>query len=640
MARIDPNAVAIWALAGGMVLYLAMQGGGYDLVVRSQVGVVVWWLVLVGAVAGLLPVGRLSRAAWVALALFGGFVLWTALASTWSLSSERSLAEVSRVASYLGVFLLGLALYRQRQSAVRHAVAAIATVIASVSALALLSRLHPGLFPAAQTTTSFLPAANGRLGWPLNYWNALAALVALGVPLLLAIATSARSLVAQCLAAAAVPMVVLCGYLTFSRGGAIAAAAAVIVFILLAPERIPKLATLLLTAAGSAALIAGAVHRHSIEQGLTGPVARHDGAALLVAVVLVCGGVGLAQAGIGLAARHGTLPSWLQISRRRAGGLLVVALAIAVIAALGAGAPARLSHAWQGFKRPTAAALHQNGIARFGSTSGNERYTYWKVAIASTHGHLLQGSGPGTFQLLWQPRAPFYSPVLNAHSLYIETLAEVGLIGLALLAGFFVLVIGVSAWRAAQGAFESRVALAGVAGACVAFSVSAASDWIWQVPVLPIAFLFLAGSVLAPARTVPFPGGRRRRGFAIRAGMVVAAVASLAPIAVAMATTTAVRQSQAAAAAGNTALALADARAASQIEPGAASPQIQSALVLELRGELNAAVAAAQRATTDESTNWQPWLILSRLQAESGHARAAVSAFRRARSLNPSSPVL
>jgi Flp pilus assembly protein TadD len=122
--------------------------------------------------------------------------------------------------------------------------------------------------------------------------------------------------------------------------------------------------------------------------------------------------------------------------------------------------------------------------------------------------------------------------------------------------------------------------------------------------------------------------------------MVVAAVASLAPIAVAMATTTAVRQSQAAAAAGNTALALADARAASQIEPGAASPQIQSALVLELRGELNAAVAAAQRATTDESTNWQPWLILSRLQAESGHARAAVSAFRRARSLNPSSPVL
>jgi hypothetical protein len=352
--------------------------------------------------------------------------IWTALATTWSLSSERSLAELSRVASYLGVFLLGVAIYRERGSAVRHAVAAIATAVVAVSALALLSRLRPELFPAAQTTTSLLPGANGRLSWPLNYWNALAALMAFGLPLLLSIATSARSLVAQSFAAGAVPIVALCGYLTFSRAGAIAAAAAVIVFLSLAPERIPKLATLLLSAAGSAVLIAGAAHRHTIEQGLTGAAARHDGATLLIAVVIVCAGVGVAQAGIGLAVRHGTPPSWLTISRRRARSLLAGAVAIAVIGALVAGAPARLSHAWQDFKRPTAAALHTNSIARFGSTSGNDRYTYWKVAIQSTKGHLLTGAGPGAFQLLWQPREPTFNYVVNAHSLYIETLAEVG----------------------------------------------------------------------------------------------------------------------------------------------------------------------------------------------------------------------
>ena len=290
----------------------------------------------------------------------------------------------------------------------------------------MLSRLRPELFPAAQTTTSLLPGANGRLSWPLNYWNALAALMAFGLPLLLSIATSARSLVAQSFAAGAVPIVALCGYLTFSRAGAIAAAAAVIVFLSLAPERIPKLATLLLSAAGSAVLIAGAAHRHTIEQGLTGAAARHDGATLLIAVVIVCAGVGVAQAGIGLAVRHGTPPSWLTISRRRARSLLAGAVAIAVIGALVAGAPARLSHAWQDFKRPTAAALHTNSIARFGSTSGNDRYTYWKVAIQSTQGHLLTGAGPGTFQLLWQPREPTFNYVVNAHSLYIETLAEVG----------------------------------------------------------------------------------------------------------------------------------------------------------------------------------------------------------------------
>jgi hypothetical protein len=331
--RINTNAVAIWALAGGLVLYLAVEGGGYDLVVRSQAGVVVWWLVLVGAVTGLLPAARISRVAWATLALFGAFVLWTALATTWSLSSELSLAEVSRVASYLGVLLLGITIYRDRATAVRHAVAAIATVVVVVAGLAVLSRLDPGLFPAAQTTAALVPGVNGRLSWPLNYWNALAALVAFGLPLLLAIATSARRLVAQSLAAGALPLVALCGYLTFSRGGAIADVAAVLVFIALAPERIPKLATLLLGAVGSAALIAGAVHRHAVEQGLTGATARHQGTTLLVAVVLVCAGVAVAQAGLGLWVRHGTPPRWLQISRQ--GSLRALAVAVVLVVVVG-----------------------------------------------------------------------------------------------------------------------------------------------------------------------------------------------------------------------------------------------------------------------------------------------------------------
>ena len=74
-----------------------------------------------------------------------------------------------------------------------------------------LSRLRPDLFPAAQQTSSFLPGTQGRLGWPLNYWNALGALVALGLPLVLSIATSARTLRAQAAAAAGIPILALCG---------------------------------------------------------------------------------------------------------------------------------------------------------------------------------------------------------------------------------------------------------------------------------------------------------------------------------------------------------------------------------------------------------------------------------------------
>ena len=68
---------------------------------------------------------------------------------------------------------------------------AVASAIALVGVLALLSRLHPSWFPADNTAEA-LGAARSRLNYPLNYWNGLAALIAIGMPLLLAIATEAR----------------------------------------------------------------------------------------------------------------------------------------------------------------------------------------------------------------------------------------------------------------------------------------------------------------------------------------------------------------------------------------------------------------------------------------------------------------
>jgi len=129
LRRVDTVAISTWILAGGLVLYLALDGGGYDLVVHSQVGIVVWWIVLIGAAWGVLPARRLTRAAWAALALFGAFVAWTALATTWSLSSERSLNDLSLVAGYLGVLALGVGLHRDREAAVRHTIAAVASAI-------------------------------------------------------------------------------------------------------------------------------------------------------------------------------------------------------------------------------------------------------------------------------------------------------------------------------------------------------------------------------------------------------------------------------------------------------------------------------------------------------------------------------
>ncbi len=639
--RLDLRAAAIWVLAGGLVLYLAVDGGGYDLIVRNQAGVVVWWVVIVGAAAGVLPVGRLGRLAWAGLALFGGFAIWTALASTWSISSERSLQELSRVACYLGVLVLGLAIHRDRESAVRHTISAVGSAVAVVAGLAVLSRLRPDMFSAAGQTGAFLAGTHGRLVWPLNYWNALAALMALGLPLLLAIATSARTLRSQALAAGAIPLVALCAYLTFSRGAALAAGAAIIVFVALATDRIPKLATMLVAGVGSAVLIAGAVHRTAIEKGLTNAAAHHQGATLLVAVVLVCAGVAVVQVGIGLAARHGTPPRALQVPIRTAAVALAAALVLVLLVALAAGVPSRLSHAWTDFKKPVSASLHTNTLNRFGVVNGNGRYQMWQVAGDVAGLHPLRGSGPGTFQLLYQPRAPDGSYIVNAHSLYLETLDEDGAVGLALLVGFFVLVLGAAVSLVVRSRDEARTRAAAVTAAMVAFLFSAAVDWVWQIPALPVAILLLAAAVLAPPRRSDSdPQGTRRAGvgsIAGRVAMVLAGVLSLVAIGVPLATTNDVRQSQAAAAAGNTTLALADAQQAARVEPGASSPRLQEALVLETQGRFSDAAAAANRAIANEPGNWQNWLVLSRIEAERGDSAGAVAAYRRARGLNPRS---
>ena len=649
LRRPNWGAVSTWALAGALVLYLGFDGGGYDVLVRSQVALVVWWIVRIGGAVGVLPVSRFARVARAGLALFGAFVVWTAIATTWSLSSEHSLEELSRVAAYLGVLLLAIAIHRDRAVALRHTVHAVGAAIVVIAGFALISRLFPNSFPAAHVTNTFLGGARGRLSWPLNYWNGLAALIAFGAPLLFASATSARTLLMQGAAAAALPLLALCGYLTFSRGGAIASAVAILAFIALAPDRIPKLATALIAAGGGAVLIVGALHRHALENGLTNHVAAVQGRQLAVGVVIVCAGVGLAQVGIGLAARHGTLPRVLRVPRQRARVLLAVGVVAALVAALAAGGPSRLSHAWTDFKS-TKGVGTANLPSRFGSLAGNGRYQYWRIGVKAVSGHALSGSGPGTFQLVWLPRSTQYGGyVVNAHSLYVETLSDVGIVGLALLIGFLVLAVGTAVRAVIGSSDETRTRAAGAAAALLAFTMSASFDWVWQLPVLPAAFLLITAAAFAPVAmpisiralsqapsNLDAPGAGPSQ-WVVRGGLVVAAIACLIAISVPLATTSDVRKSQAAVAAGDNAVALKDANSAARVEPGAASPQLQAALVLELQHDIPRALSAARSATRDEAQNWTSWLILSRLEAEAGHARASVAAYQRAQSLNPHS---
>ncbi len=638
---IGVSAVSAWALGGAIVLYLALDGGGYALATHSQIGIAVWWIVIVCSAWGLLPAAPVSRVAITALAFLTAFVAWTALATTWSISSGRSLQDLSLVACYLGIFALAATIHRERGAALRHTAGALATVIVIVAALSVASRIWPAAFPAAQQTGQFLSGVRARLSWPLNYWNALAAFMAMGVPLLLGLATSARTLRVQAFAAGAIPLVALCTALTLSRGGVIAAGVVLVVFFLLAPERLSKLATAAPAALGSALLIAAAFNRHAFQQDLLNAAAHHEAATLLVPIVLACAGVGVMQVGIGLAARHGTLPGPLRVPVPRARALFAGALVVLVVAGIAAGVPGKLSHEWQLFKNPhQTASQNSDQPVRHGKRRG-------PLPVlgrgGSLHGRPCpRGERTGHVST---PLAPPGTVSELRHERALPVRRDAGRGGdrgprppLRLLR------------RRPRRRHRRRRAHA-VRGphAC---GGDRRGDG--RVPRLRRFRLDLAGGG-APGRVhaarrrtlravprspVARDGSRSRiTTIALRGTLIAAGVASLAAIVFPMATSTALSQSQAAASAGNTQAALADAQQAVAIEPGSAAAHLQVALVLELDRAYPAAVTEAHLAVRDEPANWSNWLVLSRVEAEAGHARASVTAYDEARALNPQSPL-
>jgi len=524
-----------------------------------------------------------------------------------------------------------LALSIRGEKGARRMVSALGAGIAVIAIVALVSRLHPAWVPAASETVELLKSERFRLAYPLGYWNANASLVAIGLPLLLYVACSAQHMVARALAAAALPALALTVYFTFSRGGTLAAVFGVLVFLALAHDRLPKAATVLTSAAGAAILIAASHQRHALDEGFTNTAAHHQGNQILVMILVVCLGVGLIQAGLMTALKYGRRPAWTSPSRRTSLIALGGTVAILVIAAVALGAPGKASNAWTEFK---AAKPPAHGAARLDSFSSNSRWPLWKSALEENASAPLIGRGAGSFEGWWaQNRDSQVGFVEDAHSIYLEALGELGLVGFALLVGFlaWVFIAGGRLYRRASS--RRRTQLAAALAGCAAFCLGSAYDWLWQIAVLPIAFLLLA-SVLVGAgersRSKPLP-------IFARVGGVGVSIAAMVAIALPLSSALALQKSQSEFNAGNLDGALSQASNARRATPFTAQPWIQEALVLEAQGQPAAALRSAREATRVEPKEWRAWVVRSRLEAITGHATASLSAYRQARRLNPDS---
>lgn len=608
-------AAGAWALAFASTLYLGLSGGGYDELVWGQVGLALWWLVLLGAAVGVLPVLGLGRSGWLALGALGALVVWTALGIGWGESAERGALELARLATYLGAFVAALAAARAGHG--RALVGGLTVGLTAVGSVALLSHLHPSWFPADEAAP-FLSESN-RLAYPLGYFNALAALLALGIALLLGSAAGARSLAGRALAAAGVPALALALYFTLSRGGTLATGVAVLVLLALSPSRVLLLGAIASAGAGSGLLIAVA------EGG-------GEGDGLILLTVAVGAAVGLLQIPLATAAGRWKPPARPRVPTRRLVAAACVPVLLAVVAFLAAGGASRASDKWREFQEPDIPAQSAATTGKFASVSARGRYQFWSSALDAARSEPLVGIGPGSFEFWWARNGNLPIFVRHPHSLYLETFAELGAVGLLLIV-LFVGVALVSGVRRALDGEEDRALMAAATAACAAFALSAALEWVWDVAVVALAFLMLA----AVAVCRPGSGGYHPPGRGARALLAVAALAALAAIVPPLTATSAIRSSEDRVAEGRYGPALDKARTAERAQPYAATPELQQALIEERLGRLRAAAAAAARATEDESTNWRPWAVLFRLEARRGRAAAARRAYLKARSLNPRS---
>jgi uncharacterized membrane protein YjdF len=605
---------------------LAYDGGAYDLLPRHALAIAVWWAIALLLITGLAPAEPLGRRASTGGALLVLFTAWTGLSMAWAESTERAVLELDRAVLYLGVFVLTCLLARRWSLATWCDGLAIGIV--ATAALALTSRFFPGHFRHTGVE-ALLPGVRGRLTYPLDYWNGLGIFVALSVPLLLRAATAGRRAFARGVALAPIPGIAAVIYLTSSRGAVAAGLAGTIVFLALAADRWLAAAAILVSGLGG---LAAVVVLRGRDQLVNGPldsaaaVSQGRGAALWVAVLCLATGTIYA------------VGTWALGRVRPPAAVGWAGVAVVVTAAVVAVGVSHPGNVWHDFKQPPG-AYGQNGFtsAHLLSGRGNGRWQFWASAVNEFKSKPLVGHGAGSWEAWWLQHRPISYFTRYAHSLYLQVLGELGAVGLVFLLGAFALIVvgGVGGSRSADAAGFGAAA----AGAFAAFFVGSGVDWMWQMPVVSVVGFALLGLLARLDSTVaPALEGRLR---VVAAGLcAAAALVAIGVEAAPMLGELKVRDSQAAAARGDATAAQNDAVDAHKLEPWAATPYLQLALLYEQAGQIAAANRAIDAATARDPSNWQLWLVASRLQVKGGAVAAAVRSIGRARALDPLSPLL
>jgi hypothetical protein len=608
------------AIAGGAALVtifaLAVGNGGYFATAWGWAALGLLWLAVIAFLTrSSVEVGALE------LLFVGGlaaFAAWIAIGVAWSEDVSQTVLELQRALIYVAGALAFLLVVKR--SNVRALLGGILAAIFLAAGYGLATRLFP------DRLGRFDPAAGYRLAEPLGYWNALGLLVAVGVVLAIGFAARSESLYARALAGASTVVLMTTLYFTFGRAVWVGLGIAIVLAIALDPRRLQLVTVMLALAPACAAAVALASQSDALTHT---DVALSESAAqghrLALWVVLLSAAAAAAPLLVWLVDRRLAIGRPVRLAY--GGGLVTIVVATALGLFIHYGAPWSLAgRAYDSFTAPSpktnpALAEPTDLNERLFSFRSNFRVEMWRVAWRDVKRNPWLGSGPGTFETQWNRDRETVLNVKDGHSLYLEVLAEMGPVGLAVLL-LALLTPLAAAFRARANPLASVTA-----AAYVAYLLHAGQDWDWEMPVVTLTAILL-GIALMRMR-----GETRERRLSMPARTV--AVAALVPLAafafMGLISNTAIASSDRALDADRWEKAEASARRATRWAPWSSTGWDRLGEAELGRNDVPAALESFRKALAKDPNDWDIWLDYA--AAASGRER--MRALARAAALNP-----
>jgi O-Antigen ligase/Tetratricopeptide repeat len=581
----------------------------------------------------------------VTLGLFGALTALTAFSIVWSDQPSDSWVEANRTLSYLAAFAGGVSLARLFPRRCTAFAGGVLGAAAAVCVYAMLSKTFAGTLDA--------DAVISRLRAPFDYWNAIGLMGAMAVPLSLWLgARRDGHPLASALAYPALALAIVTMVLAYSRGALIAAVIGALLWFVLVPLRLRSVAVLGVAGAGAALVLWWGLNQSGLTADHIPLVVREETGSefgvllVLMGVLLYLGGLatGFAMARSRLSAE----------TRRKTGTVVIVVAALIPVLALGAVALSSqgLGGTLDSITNPDA-KVPSNGPDRLTAT-GSVRARYWRDALKVWSDNPILGAGAGAYPVARAHVRKDAIDVQHAHGFVVQTLADLGLVGLLVsLAALVAWVVAAARplgipipepfWsrgppeggrNPALNATPERAVAVAIAAVALTFGVHSFIDWTWFIPGTAVMGLVCAGWVAGrgplDAAHRERPAGALWMRLSAAGGVAVLGLALLWAIWQPLRSDQADSDAVAALARGDVPAALAATQRAEDRDPLSVDPLFERATILESRGRQAAANAVLQRAIRLQPSNEATWERMAVHLFLSEHKPRAALPFARA----------